>query len=117
MSTKLKNLRIERDEAVEKAETEGHKVKALQDKILDLEQEVEAMHMRNGELENQLRMVGVQVEQHKTAIQGHEEEAIKKSEKAAQLQEQMKETKKGVKSEEKQFVENVQVNATTTNNA
>ena len=80
-----------------------HRVEELVTRIADLEKELSEAQGHISSLESQLQEVGVKVEQHKSVIRGREDAAIRKAEKARQLQEEVVDTEKELKEEE--FVE------------
>lgn len=82
LGVKLKKLRLERDEAMKKADGADSKVKNLEARIADHEEEIQSVKERSSYLEAQLRTVGVQLEEHKSVIKGREETAIQKAERA-----------------------------------
>jgi chromosome segregation ATPase len=80
----------------------GYRVEELVTRIADLEKELREAEEHISGLEGQLQEVGVKVEEHKSAIRGREDEAIKKAEKARELQEEVVDAEKDMKEE---FVE------------
>ncbi len=92
-----------------------HRVRALESKISELESEVESLTERNSDLEEQLRKVGVKVEEHKSAIRGREETAVKKAQKAKELQEEVQETEEDIQDSDKEFVKNAQTDLSAAN--
>lgn len=68
------------------------RVKELEAKITELETEIQNSHDRVAALEEQLKTVGVKIEEHKGVVKGREEEAIQKAEKAQELQQEVVET-------------------------
>jgi peptidoglycan hydrolase CwlO-like protein len=91
------------------------RVKALESKISELESEVESLTERNSDLEEQLRKVGGKVEEHKSAIRGREGTAVKKAQKAKELQEEVQATEENIQDSDKEFVKNAQADLSATN--
>jgi uncharacterized coiled-coil DUF342 family protein len=91
------------------------RVKALESKISELESEVESLTERNSDLEEQLRKVGGKVEEHKSAICGREGTAVKKAQKAKELQEEVQATQENIQDSDKEFVKNAQTDVSATN--
>ncbi len=91
------------------------RVKALESKISELESEVESLTGRNSDLEEQLRKLGGKVEEHKSAIRGREETAVKKAQKAKELQEDVQATEENIQDSDKEFVKSAQTDVSVTN--
>ena len=92
LSTELKKLRLERDETIKKAEGVDVRVRTSEGKIVEFEDEIQTLKEKNADLEEQLRKVGVKIDEHKSLVKGCEEIAYQKAKKTRQLQEEIRET-------------------------